>query len=294
MPIVTLTNQKGGCAKTTSAINLSAGLAIIERNLNPDNPKKILLVDVDPQVQATKTVSGGVLSESAVQDTERVQLYDLLISDDPPPTVDTIEKALIPEIGGEKLDNLFYIYASHARTAESQEILATLDHRDYRLRDALDQVRGLFSWIIIDTPPGLGWLLTNALVAADYVVVPVETSAYGLDGLVQTELTLTRVKKRINRGLQILGILPNMTGYNSISNQVLDTIVHDYGDLVLPPIRHRADINGANAMGMDIFSFRMGRTSPEESKNPAVGEYYSFAREVYRRVQEIELERSAE
>ncbi|HML40293.1 MAG TPA: ParA family protein [Bellilinea sp.] len=294
MPIVTLTNQKGGCAKTTSAINLSAGLAIIERNLNPDNPKKILLVDVDPQVQATKTVSGGVLSESAVQDTERVQLYDLLISDDPPPTVDTIEKALIPEIGGEKLDNLFYIYASHARTAESQEILATLDHRDYRLRDALDQVRGLFSWIIIDTPPGLGWLLTNALVAADYVVVPVETSAYGLDGLVQTELTLTRVKKRINRGLQILGILPTMTGYNSISNQVLDTIVHDYGDLVLPPIRHRADINGANAMGMDIFSFRMGRTSPEESKNPAVGEYYSFAREVYRRVQEIELERSAE
>lgn len=294
MPIVTLTNQKGGCAKTTSAINLSAGLAIIERNLNPDNPKKILLVDVDPQVQATKTVSGGVLSESAVQDTERVQLYDLLISDDPPPTVDTIEKALIPEIGGEKLDNLFYIYASHARTAESQEILATLDHRDYRLRDALDQVRGLFSWIIIDTPPGLGWLLTNALVAADYVVVPVETSAYGLDGLVQTELTLTRVKKRINRGLQILGILPTMTGYNSISNQVLDTIVHDYGDLVLPPIRHRADINGANAMGMDIFSFRMGRTSPEESKNPAVGEYYSFARAVYRRVQEIELERSAE
>ena len=294
MPIVTLTNQKGGCAKTTSAINLSAGLAIIERNLNPDNPKKILLVDVDPQVQATKTVSGGVLSESAVQDTERVQLYDLLISDDPPPTVDTIEKALIPEIGGEKLDNLFYIYASHARTAESQEILATLDHRDYRLRDALDQVRGLFSWIIIDTPPGLGWLLTNALVAADYLVVPVETSAYGLDGLVQTELTLTRVKKRINRGLQILGILPTMTGYNSISNQVLDTIVHDYGDLVLPPIRHRADINGANAMGMDIFSFRMGRTSPEESKNPAVGEYYSFAREVYRRVQEIELERSAE
>jgi chromosome partitioning protein len=294
MPIVTLTNQKGGCAKTTSAINLSAGLAIIERNLNPDNPKKILLVDVDPQVQATKTVSGGVLSESAVQDTERVQLYDLLISEDPPPTVDTIEKALIPEIGGEKLDNLFYIYASHARTAESQEILATLDHRDYRLRDALDQVRGLFSWIIIDTPPGLGWLLTNALVAADYVVVPVETSAYGLDGLVQTELTLTRVKKRINRGLQILGILPTMTGYNSISNQVLDTIVHDYGDLVLPPIRHRADINGANAMGMDIFSFRMGRTSPEESKNPAVGEYYSFAREVYRRVQEIELERSAE
>jgi chromosome partitioning protein len=294
MPIVTLTNQKGGCAKTTSAINLSAGLAIIERNLNPDNPKKILLVDVDPQVQATKTVSGGVLSELAVQDTERVQLYDLLISDDPPPTVDTIEKALIPEIGGEKLDNLFYIYASHARTAESQEILATLDHRDYRLRDALDQVRGLFSWIIIDTPPGLGWLLTNALVAADYVVVPVETSAYGLDGLVQTELTLTRVKKRINRGLQILGILPTMTGYNSISNQVLDTIVHDYGDLVLPPIRHRADINGANAMGMDIFSFRMGRTSPEESKNPAVGEYYSFAREVYRRVQEIELERSAE
>jgi chromosome partitioning protein len=294
MPIVTLTNQKGGCAKTTSAINLSAGLAIIERNLNPDNPKKILLVDVDPQVQATKTVSGGVLSEMAVQDTERVQLYDLLISDDPPPTVDTIEKALIPEIGGEKLDNLFYIYASHARTAESQEILATLDHRDYRLRDALDQVRGLFSWIIIDTPPGLGWLLTNALVAADYVVVPVETSAYGLDGLVQTELTLTRVKKRINRGLQILGILPTMTGYNSISNQVLDTIVHDYGDLVLPPIRHRADINGANAMGMDIFSFRMGRTSPEESKNPAVGEYFSFAREVYRRVQEIELERSAE
>lgn len=294
MPIVTLTNQKGGCAKTTSAINLSAGLAIIERNLNPDNPKKILLVDVDPQVQATKTVSGGVLSELAVQDTERVQLYDLLISDDPPPTVDTIEKALIPEIGGEKLDNLFYIYASHARTAESQEILATLDHRDYRLRDALDQVRGLFSWIIIDTPPGLGWLLTNALVAADYVVVPVETSAYGLDGLVQTELTLTRVKKRINRGLQILGILPTMTGYNSISNQVLDTIVHDYGDLVLPPIRHRADINGANAMGMDIFSFRMGRTSPEESKNPAVGEYFSFAREVYRRVQEIELERSAE
>lgn len=294
MPIVTLTNQKGGCAKTTSAINLSAGLAIIERNLNPDNSKKILLVDVDPQVQATKTVSGGVLSESAVQDTERVQLYDLLISEDPPPTVDTIEKALIPEIGGEKLDNLFYIYASHARTAESQEILATLDHRDYRLRDALDQVRGLFSWIIIDTPPGLGWLLTNALVAADYVVVPVETSAYGLDGLVQTELTLTRVKKRINRGLQILGILPTMTGYNSISNQVLDTIVHDYGDLVLPPIRHRADINGANAMGMDIFSFRMGRTSPEESKNPAVGEYYSFAREVYRRVQEIELERSAE
>jgi len=85
-----------------------------------------------------------------------------------------------------------------------------------------------------------------------------------------------------------------MTGYNSISNQVLDTIVHDYGDLVLPPIRHRADINGANAMGMDIFSFRMGRTSPEESKNPAVGEYYSFAREVYRRLQEIELERSAE
>ncbi len=294
MPIVTLTNQKGGCAKTTSAINLCAGLALIERNLNPENPNKVLLVDVDPQVQATKTVSGGVLSELAVQDTERPQLYDLLINDDPPPTVDTIEQALIPEIAGDKLENLYYIYASHARTAESQEILATLDHRDYRLRDALDQVRGLFSWIIIDTPPGLGWLLTNALVAADYVVVPVETSAYGLDGLIQTELTLTRVKKRINRNLQILGILPTMIGYTSISTQVLETINHDYGDLVLPPIRHRADINGANAMGLDIFSFRMGRTGAEDSKNPAVAEYYSFAREVYRRVQVNELERTAE
>ena len=294
MPIVTLTNQKGGCAKTTSAINLSAGLAMMEWNFTPDDPGKILLVDVDPQVQATKSLSGGVLSDMAVQDTERPQLYHLLINDDPPPTVDTIMRALIPEIGGEKLDNLYYIYASHARTAESQEILATLDHRDYRLRDALDQVRGMFRWIIIDTPPGLGWLLTNALVAADYVIVPVETSAYGLDGLIQTELMLTRVKKRINRNLQILGILPTLIGYNSISTQVLETIIHDYGDLVLPPIRHRADINGANAMGLDIFSFRMGRTSADESKNPAVAEYYSFAKEVYRRVQEIELERSAE
>jgi len=291
MPIITLSNQKGGCGKTTESVNLAAGLALMEYTYNPQNPARVLLVDGDPQAQSSNIISGGIFSAPSADDDGQPQLADLLTQDDPPPTVDAVRRARVPVLRDDAKPNLFYVHTTRAKNAAAEELLAPLAAREFRLRDALEQVRGMFRWIVIDTPPGLGWLLTNALVAADFVIIPVETSALGLDGLRQTEVTLARVKKRLNRDLELLGVLPTLVGNNSLSSQIVETITADYGDVVLPPIRFRTDVSVASAEGLDIFSYRPGRGGGLSS-NPAVVEHVEFINEVVRRCEAHEQARA--
>jgi hypothetical protein len=218
------------------------------------------------------------------------QLADLLTQDDPPPTVDA-ECAARACRDCAMTPSPTCLRTHHARQeCRRRGTAGALAAREFRLRDALEQVRGMFRWIVIDTPPGLGWLLTNALVAADFVIIPVETSALGLDGLRQTEVTLARVKKRLNRDLELLGVLPTLVGNNSLSSQIVETITADYGDVVLPPIRFRHGCLRGLRRRAGHISYRPGRAG--DCSATRSGGACGFINEVVRRCEAHEQARA--
>jgi chromosome partitioning protein len=187
-------NQKGGVGKTTTAINLGTALAIGEQ--------RILVVDMDPQGNLTSGV--GLKGHAAPAGT----VYQALTSADPieDPTGFILET---------RVRNMWLIPADRNLTGAEVE-LVTLPHRERRLRDLLDPLRARFDFILIDTPPSLGLLTLNALVAADAVLIPLNCEYFALEGLADLVATLRRVRAALNPSLDIAGVL--MTMYDERTN----------------------------------------------------------------------------
>jgi chromosome partitioning protein len=192
--ILSITNQKGGVGKTTTAINLATALAIAEQ--------RTLIVDMDPQANLTSGV--GLKGQATSAGT----IYQALTSEDPiaDPTVFILET---------RVKNLWLIPADRNLTGAEVE-LVTLPHRERRLRDLLDTLRDRFDFILIDTPPSLGLLTLNALVAADGVLIPLNCEYFALEGLADLVATLRRVRAALNPALDIAGVL--MTMYDERTN----------------------------------------------------------------------------
>ena len=192
--ILSIANQKGGVGKTTTTINLATALAMAEQ--------RILVVDMDPQGNLT---SGLGLKGQA---TDAGTIYQALTSAEPidDPSIFALET---------KIKDLYLIPADRNLTGAEVE-LVMLPNRERRLRDLLDRVRDRFDFILIDTPPSLGLLTLNALVAADAVLIPLNCEYFALEGLADLVATLRRVRSALNPSLDIAGVL--MTMYDERTN----------------------------------------------------------------------------
>lgn len=191
-------NQKGGTAKTTTAINLSACLS--------QEGQKILLVDMDPQGNATS----GVGFEAA----DKNSIYDVISGKT------KIEESIYPT----KYDKLDIIPANIALTGGEVE-LVNIPGRELLLRDALEPIKDNFSFIIVDAPPSLGLLTVNVLVAADSVIVPIQCEYYALEGVSKLISTIELIQKRLNPHLEIEGILLTMADFRTrLTLQVIEEV----------------------------------------------------------------------
>lgn len=200
--IIAICNQKGGTGKTTTAVNLSAAIAMAG--------KKVLLVDMDPQANAT---SGAGIDKTKIT----LSIYDVLIGEMP------ITKLLMSNLEG-KLSIL--PSSSHLAGAEV-ELVAFLS-REYRLKKALEAIKPEFDFIFIDCPPSLGLLTVNALTAANSVMIPVQCEYYALEGLTQLLNTINLIHNSINSALEIEGVLLTMADYRTNLTQEVISEVRSY------------------------------------------------------------------
>ncbi len=197
--VIAIANQKGGVGKTTTAVNLASCLALVG--------KRVLLIDIDPQGNAT---SGVGLDRRRMQSC----IYDVLMG----------EKEAKDVIVRSRVKNLDVLPAT-IQLAGAEVELAVAESREFRLRKGIEKIRTNYDYIYIDCPPSLGLLTVNALAAADTVLIPIQCEYYALEGLSQLMHTITLVKKRINPGLRLDGVLLTMfDGRTNLSIQVVDEV----------------------------------------------------------------------
>lgn len=245
--IISIANQKGGVGKTTTAVNLSASLA--KKN------KKVLLIDTDPQGNATS----GVGVDKSVQ----YSVYDVLV--DEIDIENTIQKTEIKNLD---------VCPSNINLAGAEVQLVSVKEREYRLKSKLDKIKEEYDFVIIDCPPSLGLITLNAFTASDSVLIPIQCEYYALEGLGQLINTINLVKKRMNKSLAIEGALLTMyDARTNLSNQVVREVKNYFDDKVYKTVIPRnVKLSEAPSYGMPICMY--------DARSKGAKCYEKFAKEV--------------
>ena len=246
--IISISNQKGGVGKTTTAINLSAFLAIEQ--------KKVLLIDIDPQGNAS---SGIGVERSKIEK----NIYDSLINQVP------IEDVVVPC----QINNLD-VLPSTLQLAGAEIELVNYISRENRLKQLIRPIKDKYDYIIVDTPPSLGLLTLNSLNAAHSVIIPVQCEYYALEGIGQLLNTITLVKENLNPNLSIEGILLTMYDRrNNLAKEVAEEIdKHFHGSIFQSIIPRNVRLSEAPSYGQPIAIY--------EAKSKGAKAYQKLALEV--------------
>ena len=252
--IIAILNQKGGVGKSTTAINLSAAIG--------EMGKQVLMVDLDPQANSTSGM--GIMQNLVTK-----SIYDVLLSSEDRPT--RLEDVIIPDVCP-GVD----VVPSHIDLAGAELELVSEFARESRLKNALWAFKGKYDYIFIDCPPSLGLLTVNALVAANKVLTPIQCEFYALEGVTKLLKTMDRVKNALNSELSMLGILLTMTQRTKLSKDVVDEVRAHFGTLVFETVIPRTVVIAeAPSYGKPITQY-----APDSKGAKA---YVALAKEVIQR-----------
>ena len=249
--VISIANQKGGVGKTTSAINVSAGLAVLEN--------KVLLIDADPQANAT---SGLGFDPKNV----RVSIYECIVDSVNPN--DAILHTKTPNLD---------ILPAHIDLVGAEIEMINMENRERMMRKVVRQLKDLYDYIIIDCSPSLGLITVNALTASDSVLIPVQCEYFALEGLGKLLNTIKIVQTRLNQDLTIEGILLTMYDVRlRLSNQVVDEVRSHFKEMVFDTIVPRnTRLGEAPSFGESIIMF--------DAESKGAISYLNLAREIIQR-----------
>lgn len=252
--IIALANQKGGVGKTTTAINLGASLAACDR--------RVLLVDLDPQANAT---SGLGLPKN-----EAKSMYPVLV--DGLPLREIIQPTEIPTL---------FVAPSSVDLVAAELELGGLEGREFYLRRALEGATGDFDYVLIDSPPSLGLLTINGLTAADSVLVPMQCEYFAIEGVAQLLNTIERVQASLNPNLEIEGLALTMYDERiNLSRQVAEEVRNHFGEKVYRTVIPRnVRLGEAPSFGKPIILYDIRSRGSEA--------YVSLAREFIARAEHV-------